>query len=129
MIAVFKKRILIVDDEQEVRQAIRRILMVSGKYIIEEAVDGFDAEKILKTYMPDLIILDVKMPGKDGYATCMHIRDDLRMKNVKIVGISGFSGGIGRSFMETLGADFYFEKPFDTNKLRERISKLLEDEN
>jgi len=67
------------------------------------------------------------MPGKNGYATCMHVRDNLRMKDVKIVGISGIYGGIGRSFMETLGADFYFEKPFDAIKFKERISILLKE--
>lgn len=127
MIDIVKKKILIVDDEQDVRQSIKRCLMVSGKYLIKEAINGFDAENILKGYSPDLIIVDVKMPGKDGYATCMHIKSDLNMKHVKIVGISGISGGIGRSFMEVLGADYYFEKPLDVSNFRERIAKLLQD--
>ena len=128
MISAFKKKILIVDDEQEVRDSIRRCLMASGAYIIEEAIDGSDAIEVLKTYTPELIIIDVKMPVKGGYETCMHIKSDLNMKNIKIVGISGVSGGIGGAFMEVLGVDAYFEKPLDINKFRERIAKLLQDQ-
>ena len=122
------KKILIVDDDEGMRQSIRRLLAFDGKYEIEEAVDGLDAEEKLKKFTPNLIIIDVKMPGKDGYATCMYIRDDLGMKDVKIIGISGVSGGIGAAFMAALGADFYFEKPFCSNKFRERILKLLKDD-
>lgn len=123
-----RKKILIVDDDEGMRQSIRRLLTIDGKYEIQEAIDGYDAEKKLKKFTPHLIIIDVKMPGKDGYATCMHIRDSLGLKDVKIVGISGISGGIGAAFMEVLGANFYFEKPFDTIKFKERIAKLLEED-
>jgi len=58
----------------------------------------------------------------------MHIKSDLNMKNIKIVGISGVSGGIGGAFMEVLGVDAYFEKPLDVNKFREKIAKLLQDQ-
>ena len=128
MISAFKKKILIVDDEQEVRDSIRRCLMASGAYIIEEAINGSDAIEALKTYAPELIIIDVKKPVKGGYETCMHIKSDLNMKNIKIVGISGVSGGIGGAFMEVLGVDAYFEKPLDVNKFREKIAKLLQDQ-
>jgi len=92
---------------------------------IDEAGDGNEVEEKIKKFAPDLIILDIKMPGKDGYATCMHIRDSLGMKDVKIVGISGVSGRVGAAFMDVLGADCYFEKPFDNEEFKKKIIQLL----
>ena len=122
-----RKKILIVDDDKEMRQAIRRLLTVAGNYEINEAKDGCDAEEQLKNFSPNLVILDIKMPGKDGYEICSNIRSNINMKNVKIIGLSGISGGIGAAFMEALGADYYFEKPFDNNIFKNKIFKLLEE--
>lgn len=122
-----RKKILIVDDDRNMAHAIRRLLSVEGKYEIEGAVNGDEAEKKLENFLPDLIILDIKMPGKSGYEVLFKIREDESKQNVKVIGISGISGGIGASFMEILGADAYFEKPFDNQEFTEKIFKLLEE--
>ena len=59
---------------------IRRLLSIERKYEIEEAVDGFEAGEKLRKFKADLIILDIRMPGKDGYATCKDIRKDVNLK-------------------------------------------------
>ena len=66
------------------------------------------------------------MPGKDGYAVCLNIRNNKDMSHVKIVGMSGISGGIGNAIISSLGADYYFEKPFNNEKFKNKIAELLE---
>ncbi len=127
MAEMSKKKVLIVDDDYEMRQSIRRLLVTEFNCQIDEVGDGNEVEDKIKEFAPDLIVLDVKMPGKDGYATCMHIRDSLGMKHIKIVGISGVSGRVGAAFMDVLGANCYFEKPFDNEKFKKKISELLTD--
>ncbi len=123
-----KKKILIVDDDDGTRYMIRRILTMERRYVIEEAVNGNDAEEKLRTFKADLVILDVMMPEKDGYKTCKDIRCDLKMKDIKIIGISGCSGEIGKIFIEEFGADRFMEKPFSSREFKEIISKLLTEE-
>jgi len=121
------KKILIVDDDEGTRYMIRRLLTIERNYIIEEAVNGNDAQEKLKKFKADLIVLDVMMPEKDGYKTCREIRDDLKMNNVKIIGISGCPGEIGKIFIEEYGADRFLEKPFTLIEFKETISKLLKE--
>ncbi len=120
-----RKKILIVDDDAGVRLMIQRILSRDGKYAIEEAKDGFVAGEKLKIFKADLIILDIMMPGKDGYATCKDIRKDESLKNVKILGISGESGEIGTIFIEQYGADRFLEKPFNATAFKNIVAGLL----
>jgi len=141
-VLVGQKKILIVDDEENIRHAIKRVLLAarlngdapdvasnneeqSCPYIFFEAGDGIEAGEKIKEIMPDLVILDIKMPKKDGYGVCSDIRKDPATKHIKIIGISGFSGKIGEGVMEALGADDYFEKPFDNEKLKAKVRKLL----
>lgn len=120
-----KKKILIVDDDDGIRECIIRILAKENKYHLEIATNGLEAEEKIERIHPDLVILDIKIPQKDGYAICMHIRETLKMHNIKIIGMSGISGGIGEAFMTTLGADHYFKKPFSVMDFRKRVSELL----
>ncbi len=119
------KRILIVDDEKNMRNAIKRNLGLEDEYEFAEAWNGKVAEEKMEDFSPDLIILDIKMPEKDGYTFFL----DLQMKNnyrikPKIVGITGYSGKVGANIMKALGADAFFEKPFDEEKFRRTIRRL-----
>ena len=121
------KKILIIDDDTNMRNAVNRILGLEKKYEVHEAIDGVDGEKKIGELKPDLVILDIKMPGKDGYEVCLDIRKNPILIDVKIVAITGYSGKIGEGIMEALGADAFFEKPFDNDKLKAEIARLLED--
>lgn len=120
------KKILVVDDDEDTRLIIKRILNIGHRYWIEEAANGRELKEKLSFFSPDLIILDVKMPGESGYELCMYIRDKLRMDSVKIVAVSGFSGRIGDSIMGALGADDFFEKPVANQKFVNKVNQLLE---
>lgn len=120
-----KKRILIIDDEEGLRSAIKRLLALEKKYEIEEAADGFLGEEKIKEFSPDLIILDLKMPGKDGYEVCADIRKGPHT-DVKIIAYSGLLGDQEKARIEALGVDALFEKPFNIDKFKEKIAELLE---
>jgi len=107
------------------RKLLRLNLEQSKKYDIEEAANGIEAERKIKEFLPDLIVLDIKMPGKGRYEVCLNLKEDPSMRNIKIIGITGVSGTIGESIMKALGADYFFEKPFDPKRLEEKIEELL----
>lgn len=120
-----KKRILIVDDDKGMVHAIKRVLTAENKFDIETAYDGFDAGRKFSEFKPELIILDIKIPGLDGYQVCSYIRKDLENKDVKILAISGILDEEGVKRIVKLGADDYLPKPFDNETLKMKIEKLL----
>jgi DNA-binding response OmpR family regulator len=120
------KRILIIDDDTSMCKSIRALLSIHRNYMIEMVNDGETAQRILNQKVFDLIICDIKMPKKDGYEICLNMRTKIdKLKRTKIIGMSGYSGQIGRAFMESLGADCYFEKPFSGIKFRMKVAMLL----
>jgi two-component system response regulator VicR len=117
------KRILIIDDEIEIRNAIRRVLHASG-YEIIFAVDGFQAGVKILSDKPDLVTLDLSMPGLDGFEVLQFIRQQPEIADIKIVVISGLSEDELQKALD-LGANAVLPKPFDNDKLRSIIVSLL----
>jgi len=113
------------NDDKGVRHMIKRILAIKGKYAIEEAEDGLKAGKKLESFPADLVILDIKMPQKDGYKTCMDIRNSINLKDIKILGISGTSGKSGKILVEKYGANRFLGKPFDSKLFKKIVEQLL----
>ena len=101
------------------------MLTLENKYLIEVAYNGFEAGKKFATFSPDFIILDIRMPGMDGYQVCANIRSDPKNKSIKILAISGVSENDEIKKIMDLGADDYLGKPFSNKILKERISRLL----
>jgi excisionase family DNA binding protein len=121
-----RKRVLIVDDEKGVVDAIQRFLRIEKIYDLEAAFDGFEAGHKFADFKPDLIILDIRMPGLDGYQVCSRIRSDERNRNVKILLISGGFEEKEISRIQELGADDYLAKPFSNEELRIKVMNLLD---
>ena len=120
-----RKRILIVDDDQSMVDAIHRALKREKIYDLEIAYDGFEAGQKFTDFKPDLVILDIRMPGVDGYKLCVHIRNNPENKNVKVLLISGNIGSSEIQQIKKSGADNYLEKPFKIHALKEKIGELL----
>ena len=120
-------RILIVDDEKIIRQMIR--IVVAQKLPeakIEEAENGFMAGWKTHSFHPDLVILDLLMPGLDGFRFCEFIRNLPEMKRTRIIAISGIQGfGYEEKIMK-LGADVFMAKPFDNKVLWDKIEEQLQ---
>ena len=116
---------MIVDDDRGIVHSLQRVLMMENKYIIEAAFDGFEAGKKFSEFKPDFIILDICMPGLDGYQVCANIRQDTDNKHVKILAISGMSEPQEIKKIMDLGADDYLQKPFSNEVLQQKIKHIL----
>ena len=120
------KKVLIVDDDKGIVDSIQRSLKREKIYDLEVAFDGFEAGHKFADFKPDLIILDIKMPGLDGYQLCSRIRSDKKNKNVKILLISGLVETKEASCIKESGADGYLSKPFSNEELKKKIMNLLD---
>ena len=117
------KCILIIDDEVEIRNAIRRVLVPSG-YNLSFAADGFQAGVKLLSDKPDVITLDLSMPSLDGFEVLRFIRQQPELEMLKILVLSGLSEIELQKALD-LGADVVLSKPFDNDQLRLAIANLL----
>lgn len=115
------EKILIADDEQLMRQLVIDFLKPEG-YEILEAVDGKEALDIYDKEHPDLVLLDVMMPGYDGWTVCREIR---RESTVPIMMLTAKGEEIDQLFAYDLGADEYITKPFSPKILVAKIKALL----
>ncbi len=120
-----KKRILIVDDDKNMALTIERTLKIKGRYELDLAMDGFDAGRKIVEFKPDLVILDIRMPGMDGYAVAKRIKAMPELSHTKIIAISAFFEQEGKEKILSLGADICLDKPFDKEKLLHEIKHLL----
>jgi len=120
-----KKRILIVDDEPTVVTFIEGALLLEGKYELATASDGFDAGQQVISFEPDLIVLDIMLPGMDGFEVCHRVKTATATKHVKILAISGFATEENIRKILHAGADDYLPKPLRIQELNEKIQQLL----
>ena len=114
---MIKQKILIVDDEPSIQELIGFNLEQSG-FDTAIAADGFAALEMFESYKPDLIVLDLMLPGKDGYDVCKEIR---RTSNVPIIMLTAKETELERVLGLELGADDYMTKPFSPLELVARI--------
>jgi CheY-like chemotaxis protein len=119
---VSPKRILIVDDEAPIRQLLVDYLGEMG-YETAEACNGLDALAKLRTFAPELIILDLVMPEQEGIETIHEIR--LTHKDLKIIAVSGAFAGQFLRTAELLGANAVLPKPLNLAALSELVKRLL----
>ncbi len=119
-------RILIVDDEEPVRKfLIKAIIRHLPQAQIYDARDGFEAGMLLLDVHPHLVVLDLMLPGIDGFRVCSNIRRDGRFINTKILAISGQSTQENKDKIMKAGADGFLAKPFDVAHLIEEVSQLI----
>lgn len=117
-------RVLVVDDTKLITRMIRDKLVASG-YVVEEAYEGTDALAKVKTFNPDLIILDVMLPGMDGYQVARRVRQDPASARVPIIMLTAKAGITEKIAGFEAGADDYITKPFDPTELELRVRVLI----
>ncbi len=116
-----KKRILIVDDDENIAELIS-LYLVKECFDTEIAGDGEAALAKFKEYQPQLILLDIMLPGMDGYDVCREIR---KSSNVPIIMLSAKGEVFDKVLGLKIGADDYIIKPFDSNELVARVQAVL----
>ena len=118
------EKILVVDDEEHIAELIRYNLESNG-YKILSANNGIDAMKIVLEERPNLILLDLMIPGKDGYDVCKEIRSTKEVMNTPIIMLTAKSEEIDKILGLELGADDYITKPFSVRELLAIVKAVL----
>jgi DNA-binding response OmpR family regulator len=116
--------VLVVDDEPNIVLSLEFLMRQAG-YAVRIARDGDAALAAVAAAAPDLVLLDLMIPGKDGYAVCEAIRADPACARTRIVMLTARSREVEREKGLALGADAYVTKPFSTRELVERVRALL----
>jgi len=119
-----EEKILIVDDEEHIQELIKFNLENSG-YKVLCAGNGNEAVKIAKAEIPNLILLDLMLPGMDGYDVCKEIRRDNEISNMPIIMITAKGEELDKILGLELGADDYITKPFSVRELLARVKAVL----
>ena len=118
---VSKQKILIVDDDEHIAELIS-LYLTKECFDTRIEHDGQSAITAFKEYMPDVVLLDIMLPGKDGYQVCREIRME---SNVPIIMLSAKTEVFDKVLGLELGADDYMIKPFDSKELVARVKALL----
>lgn len=117
-------KILIVDDEVNIRELIKFNLENSG-YKVVEAGDGQTAVNMAKAEKPELVVLDLMLPGMDGLEVCRHVKSSRETAAIPIIMLTAKSEEIDKVIGLELGADDYLTKPFSPRELLARIKAVL----
>lgn len=115
-------RILVVDDDRAVREALRRTLSLAG-YEVQLAEDGEQALELILQAVPEAVVLDIGLPGIDGLEVCRRVR--LMGSRVPILMLTARDAVADRIDGLDVGADDYMVKPFDIDELKARLRALL----
>ncbi len=116
--------LLIVDDDAALRELLRTLLTGDG-YRIEMAEGGEQALRLATEVLPDLILLDVMMPGMDGFEVCRRLRGNALVAEVPIIMVTALNDRASRLIGIEAGADDFIDKPFDTVELRARVRTIV----
>ena len=117
-------KILIVDDEPNIVMSLEFLLKKEG-FVIETAGDGDAALEKVRSFLPDLILLDVMMPKKSGFEVCEVLRSDSALNHIRIIMLTAKSEEIDKVIGLDLGADDYMTKPFSPRELVARVKAVL----
>lgn len=116
-----KKKILIVDDDENIAELIS-LYLIKECFDTEIADNGEQAIELFKSYKPNLVLLDIMLPGIDGYDVCREIR---KISSIPIIMLSAKGEVFDKVLGLKIGADDYMVKPFDSNELVARVQAIL----
>ena len=125
-----QRNILVVDDERTIREVVRRYLELEG-FVVTEAETGPEALSILQSEKPDLIVLDIMLPGVDGFSITRRLRHPVESNPLRIEGdipiilLTARTNEVDRIAGLELGADDYVTKPFSPRELVARVKTIL----
>ena len=119
------KRVLVVDDDETIIELFRDVLGTDERFLVKTATTGYDAGVLTEQFKPDLLILDYMLPDINGNVVCKTVRQNDNLANMKVIIVSGV---VNRDELEGLleaGADDFIQKPFNIEKLLDRVYTLL----
>jgi two-component system cell cycle response regulator DivK len=118
------KRILLVEDQEDNRRIMRDLLSASG-YELIEANDGEQGLALAESEVPDLVLMDIQLPGLDGYEVTRRIKANAALRHIPIIAVTSYalSGDDQKAFAS--GCDGYVTKPFSPRQLLAKIREFL----
>lgn len=119
-----RQKILIVDDEMDALLSLKIALETEG-YNISEAKDGYEAIEKVYAENPDVILLDLMIPGMDGFEVCRHLKSDPKYDHIPVIMLTARGEVDDKVEGLEMGADDYVTKPFNLKELRARIKMVL----
>ncbi|MFP4647977.1 MAG: response regulator transcription factor [Halorhodospira sp.] len=118
------QEILIVDDETNIVLSLEFLMKQAG-YRVRTAEDGEQALQALEEQLPDLVLLDVMMPRKDGFEVCQQIRQNPDWADLPVIMLTAKGRDVEREKGLAMGADDYITKPFSTQEVVETVQSIL----
>src|SRR3990167_10801321 len=119
-----KKRILLIEDEEDIAALIKLQAEISG-YKLHVEVDGINGYRAIEREKPDLVILDVMLPGENGFDVCRKMKSHVDLKNIPVMILSAKGEEFDVVLGLELGADDYVAKPFSPKILFSRVKAVL----
>ena len=119
-----EKTVLIIDDDEKLSKMLGFLFMAKG-FKVDYAKSGDDAIGLLTTIKPAIIILDIMMPGMDGFEVCQRVKEDPDLRGIPVIVLSALPSGQSREKAMSIGAYHYFEKPFKSADLVEKALQAL----
>ena len=116
--------ILVADDDVEILALVTRHLRTHDAKLLE-ASDGEEALRVARREKPDLVILDVMMPGMSGWEVCRAIREDATLAHTGVIMLTGIGERLNEMTSPLYGADDFLDKPFDFSDLDAKIRSVL----
>jgi len=121
-----RQKVLIVEDDLSISMSLQFLMEQCG-YEALTATSGEDAIEAVMKFLPDLILLDVMLPGINGYEVCEIIRLNPKWRKTRIIFLTALGSSENIAKAMVLGADDYITKPFSNNTVKKKVKKLLED--
>ena len=120
-----KTKVLVVDDDPEIVELFVDVLERDGRFEVKTASTGYDAGVLTQEFMPDLVILDYMLPDINGNVVCQTIKGKPEFEHTKVIIVSGVVNQDEINDLLKAGADEFIKKPFNIEKVIERIGQLL----
>ena len=120
--------VLVADDEPSMLELVARHLrtMNDPKLEVIQASDGEEAWRLAREHLPDLVVLDVMMPGMSGWEVCRKIREDVALAHTGVVMLTGIGENLNQMTSPLYGADAYIDKPFEFDDFDDKIRDTLQ---
>jgi DNA-binding response OmpR family regulator len=119
-----KPTVVIADDDLEILTMVRTLLRRRDVKLIE-ASDGEEAMRLIRENEPDLVVLDVMMPGMSGWEICKTVREEAALAETGVIMLTGIGERLNEMTSPLYGANAYLDKPFDLNDLDEAVTQVL----
>jgi two-component system CheB/CheR fusion protein len=117
------KRVLIVEDNPDAAESLRLLLQILGHHV-RAVHDGLAALEAARANLPDLMLIDIGLPGMDGYELARTIRGDVALKGLLLIALTGYGQPEDRAQATAAGFDYYLVKPVDLDALGQLVSRI-----